>query len=61
MSCKKKQWSKPQLMVLDRCTPDESVLAGCKQLYASPGVGPNNSELRCSKPCGTKCNANSAS
>ncbi len=30
MSARKKQWSKPQLIVLGRGKPEENVLAGCK-------------------------------
>lgn len=60
MSGKKKQWSKPQLMVLDRCTPEESVLLNCKYKYLTT-VGPNNSEVKCCKPCGTLCSTSVAS
>ena len=28
---KKKNWKKPELIVIVRCRPEENVLAGCKQ------------------------------
>ena len=37
MSARKKQWSKPQLIVLGRGTPEENVLKNCK---AGNAVGP---------------------
>ena len=41
MTNDKKQWTKPQLVVLTRGTPEESVLVGCK-LSNNPSPGPNN-------------------
>jgi hypothetical protein len=35
MDQQKKQWTKPQLIVLSRGTPEESVLLQCKQIGGS--------------------------
>ena len=35
MSSRKRQWSKPQLIVLGRGTPEENVLKGCKLSLSS--------------------------
>ena len=42
MSAPKKQWSKPQLIVLGRGTPEENVLAGCKNSGTGGPGGKNN-------------------
>jgi hypothetical protein len=50
MGSEKKQWIKPQLIVLARGTPEESVLAGCKSKI---GEGPNSDYdplLHCHQP-----------
>ena len=40
MAARKRQWSKPQLIVLGRGTPEENVLAACKHGgNIGPGVG----------------------
>ena len=39
MSSRKRQWSKPQLVVLGRGKPEENVLAACKH---GNGPGPGN-------------------
>jgi len=41
MSAPKKPWTKPQLIVLGRGTPEENVLAGCKH-GGNSGPGSNN-------------------
>lgn len=50
----KKKWIKPQLIVLDKGTPEEMVLSGCKYhggLKPKGGPGSNN----CKGPGGGSC------
>ena len=42
---KKKQWQKPQLVVLLRSKPEEAVLTACKT--ASLSAGPKNAQEGC--------------
>jgi hypothetical protein len=42
----KKEWTKPELIVLVRSKPEEAVLAACK-LPPLIGLGPTNSEAAC--------------
>jgi hypothetical protein len=39
----KKQWHQPELIVLVRGMPEESVLSGCRAGPLDPGVGGSNS------------------
>ncbi len=50
MKTNKMRWSKPELLVLTKSQPEESVLNGCK-MNASPG-GPGNPN-KC--PVGNAC------
>ena len=53
MSDRKKQWSKPQLIVLGRGKPEENVLGPCKNLTTS---GPTTVVGGCySEFCVTDC------
>ena len=45
MSARKKQWSKPQLIVLGRGKPEETVLAACKH-GGNSGPSSNNCKLQ---------------
>jgi hypothetical protein len=40
-----KKWAKPQMVVLGRGTPDESVLSTCKEDYS--GGGYSTSDIKC--------------
>ena len=40
MSQEKKQWEKPELIIIDRCYKEESVLLGCM----APGTGCTQAE-----------------
>lgn len=42
MNTKKKDWKKPLLIILERVTSEESVLAGCKLLGDKSGPSKNN-------------------
>lgn len=45
MSNAKRQWSTPQLIVLARGTPEESVLTNCKFIdQGNPPVGPGGNQ-----------------
>ncbi len=57
--CKKRQWEKPELIVLASSKPEEGVLANCKGGTPS---GPENNESNCSWDggCG-QCNMLGAS
>jgi hypothetical protein len=53
MSEEKKSWTKPQLIVLGRGRPEESILYTCKQINQAGDPGPD-----CIDPTdGKKCNA----
>lgn len=52
----KKQWEKPHLVVLGRGTPEESVLATCKQQQSAQG-GPDGTT--CHQGIGGWCRTNS--
>ena len=54
----KKSWALPELVVIVRGTPQESVLSGCKSL--SPPSGANGSTNACAGS-GGDCLANEAS
>lgn len=43
----KKEWLKPELVVLTRNNPEESVLAGCKGCTNPPTSGPSNGSYNC--------------
>jgi hypothetical protein len=43
----KKQWQKPELIVLTRNNPEERVLAGCKGCTDPPTSGPSNGSYNC--------------
>ena len=49
----KKEWTKPELIVLVRSKPEEAVLAACKN--ASAGSNAANSDTRCRKNFGNIC------
>lgn len=51
---KKKKWKKPQLIVLVRGRPEESVLTVCKY-YDGIISGPNNDNVRCHVECTPTC------
>ena len=56
----KKNWEKPQLLVLVRSRPEERILAGCKR-DPSAGEGPllnvNNCMQILVPPCSAVCSA----
>ena len=55
MSSEKMRWTRPQLIVLSRGTPEESVLTHCKGIHA-PNVDPSTlDQSNCSKAEGTNC------
>ena len=47
-----KAWSKPQLTVLARSTPEESVLATCKHYTVPHGGEPGDTHDGCKESCG---------
>ena len=52
---KNNPWKKPELVVLTRSTPEESVLTGCKNL--APFTGPDSAVGSCAQVgCGADCN-----
>ncbi len=62
MADNRKRWIRPQLIVLGRGTPEESVLAACKTQKIS---GPASTKKICKKKsgasaCKTQCSAISA-
>ena len=59
MTTDKKYWSQPQLIVLARGTPEESVLEGCKNNdKGAHGTANANascqSQINCPGPCSVK-------
>jgi len=51
-------WERPQLIVLAKSTPEESVLAHCKTMNPNnPAIGPNlvTYQLTCASGTLTKC------
>ena len=57
---RKKEWSKPELIVLVRSKPEEAVLYGCKgNTQQNPGAGSNYNQLVCvtSPNCAALCSA----
>ena len=51
---KKKTWSKPELLVLVRGSPDEVLTLNCKTNFA--GVGPTATAAHCNRVAGGRCN-----
>ncbi len=51
----KKMWEKPELIVLLKNRPDESVLTGCKT--QSSGITPGTNAQMCGTTADNKCNA----
>jgi hypothetical protein len=43
----KKQWQKPELIVLSRNKPEEMVLTACKVTADPPAPGPSNGSYQC--------------
>lgn len=48
-----KKWTKPELIVLTRSNPEESVLTLCKN--TSNPVGANQADKKCNQSCGVSC------
>jgi hypothetical protein len=44
----KKQWQKPELIVLLRTTPEETILEFCR--FITPKLGPVSDNKRCQQP-----------
>ncbi len=62
----KKEWVKPELIILWRCTPEEAVLTYCKAGPKTGGAtgGVNNLNTGCGKgttSCASPCSANKRS
>lgn len=57
MIAQKKTWMKPELSVLVRSRPEESVLAACK---TGGSLGPSDQSLKCRKN-GNACNTSARS
>jgi hypothetical protein len=59
MSNIRSQWTKPQLIVLARGTPEESVLLNCKFIGAGPAPGYQDSANQdgCNDTAETNCGA----
>jgi hypothetical protein len=56
MSKSKKQWAAPQLVVLARGTPEESVLTHCKRIGAQTAALPYpTGQTGCDQATGTNC------
>ena len=53
----KKQWTKPQLLVLVRSNPEEAVLSACKSWNVSVGAMSHDSKCLVDVGCGTTCSA----
>jgi hypothetical protein len=53
MTDNKKNWVKPELMVLVRCEAEEAVLTACK--YIVPSVGPMSWDNHCIRNYGDPC------
>lgn len=51
----RKKWSRPQLIVLGRGTPEENVLAGCKNAKRTAATGILNSCRKGGGCAGGKC------
>jgi hypothetical protein len=51
----KRVWSRPELIVLVRNRPEESVLGGCKNHGEGTFSGPSNQDSQCSQD-GLLCN-----
>jgi len=41
----KKQWTKPQLVIIGRGAPEEQVLLACKQFLTRPSPGPTRDSV----------------
>jgi hypothetical protein len=55
-----KRWEKPELIVMTRSKPEETVLVGCKTINSGvPDSGTNRSRhQKCARiNCGQNCNA----
>jgi hypothetical protein len=57
METQKKTWEKPQLIILARGTPEESVLTFCKTRTAMSGMYAVNDHNHCSQEASTSCAA----
>ncbi len=57
MSSRKIQWTKPQLIVLTRGTPEESVLKHCKGIHRRNLLPDIVEQSNCSDIVGTNCGA----
>ena len=58
MSNKKMQWTKPQLIVLARGTPEESVLEHCKRIGDNNiGDPTNEAQVGCDTGVNNNCGA----
>lgn len=58
METQKKTWETPQLIILARGTPEESVLTNCKTMNPNdPAIGPNTTtyQLTCAAGSEDKC------
>jgi hypothetical protein len=55
MEQQKKEWVKPELLVLVRNKPEEQVLSGCKVTSASVGSGNGASNCASALGCGYPC------
>lgn len=63
MSEEKKQWDRPQLIVLGRGTPEENVLQACKQVHkeiVNPVSGQQNCKALDPGPNCAECVRNTA-
>ena len=47
IKAEKKQWLKPELIVLARNKPEETVLTACKVTTNPPSPGPSNGSYKC--------------
>jgi hypothetical protein len=56
MSYKKEQWTKPQLIVLARGTPEENVLTHCKRIGNTGITNPTSTaQLGCDSGASNNC------
>jgi hypothetical protein len=53
MDNEEKKWNKPELIVLVRNNPEETVLTGCKLMES--GVAQNTTNNTCLENCGVAC------
>jgi hypothetical protein len=63
MSEEKKQWERPQLVVLGRGTPEENVLQACKQVQKeviNPIAGKQNCKAHEDPPNCAECQKNTS-